>query len=138
MADVDHVRHADPVRRGVSDGPGVRRPPAVRGTAAGRRTELHRARGRDVHVPLPGRRFVRERAVPGHGGRPAAQPGRQFRVPRRRHGVQRFAVRGPVAVPRQGQVPRVTPRRADLTPARSRRLSMDLQWSGTTPTNNTV
>lgn len=123
MAVVGHVRHADQVRRRLPDGPGVRRAPAVRGTAAGRRPQLHRARGRDVHVPVPGRRFVRQRAVPGHGGRPAAQPGRQFRLPRRRHGVQRAAVRGPVAVLHQGQVPGVM--RSACFPRASVRVSAD-------------
>lgn len=101
---MDHVRDSEPVRRRVSDGPGVRRPPAVRRTAAERRAKLYHTGGRHVRVPVSGRRFVRERAVSGRGGRPADQPGGQLRVPRRRHGVQRVAVRGPVARLYQGQV----------------------------------
>lgn len=119
---MDHVRGADQVRRGVSDGTGVRRAPAVRGAAAERGPELHRARGGHVRVPLPGRRLVREREIPGRGGRPADQPGGQLRVPRGRHGVQRAAVRGPVAVLRQGQVQRMTesaPRSGGLGAAKS-------------------
>jgi len=107
MAVVGDVRHADQVRRGLSDGPGFRRPPAVQRVAAERGPELLHTRGRAVRVPVPGRSFLRQRTVPGHGGRPADQPGRQLRVPGRRRRVQRPAVRGPAAVLRQGKVQRM-------------------------------
>jgi len=58
-------------------------------------------------VPVPGRSFLRQRTVPGHGGRPADQPGRQLRVPGGRRRVQHPAVRGPTAVLRQGKVQRM-------------------------------
>jgi len=96
------LRHADQVRRGLSDGPGFRRPPAVQRVAAERGAELFHTRGRAVRVPVPGRSFLRQRTVPGHGGRPADQPGRQLRVPGRRRRVQHPAVCGPAAVLHQG------------------------------------
>lgn len=109
VAVVDHVRHADQICGGVPDVTGVRRAPAVRGAAPERGPKLHHTRRGDVRVPIPGRRFVREREIPGHGGRPADQSGGQLRVPRSRHGVQRAAVRGPVAGLCQGQVQRMIP-----------------------------
>lgn len=105
---MDHVRRADQIRRRVPDGPGIQRTSAVRGTGPKRTGELHRAGGRGVLVPVPERRLLREREVPGRGGRPADRPGGQFRVPNRRDGIQRVAVRSSVAVLHQGQVQRVT------------------------------
>jgi len=107
MAVVGDLRHADPVRRRLSDGSGFRRPPAVQRAVAERGSELLQTRGRAVRVPVPGRSFLRQRAVPGHGGRPTDQPGRQLRVPGGRRRVQRPVVRRPAAVLRQGQVQRV-------------------------------
>jgi len=107
MAVVGDLRHAGQVRRGLSDGTGFRRPPTVQRVAADRGPALLRTRGRAVRVPIPGRGFLRQRAVPGNGGRPTDQPGRQLRVPGGRGRVQHPVVRFPVAVLRQGQVQRV-------------------------------
>jgi len=104
MAFVGYLRHADQVRRCLSDGPGFRRPPAVQRVAAELDAELLHIRGRTVRVPVPGRSFLRQRKVPGRGGRPADQLGRQLRIPGRRRRVQHPTVRGPAAVLRQGKV----------------------------------
>jgi len=76
MAVVGDVRHADQVRRSLSDGPGFRRPPAVHRVATERGAELFHTSGRAVRVPVPGRGLLRQRAISGHGGRPADQFGR--------------------------------------------------------------
>jgi len=110
VAVVGDIRHADQVRRRLSDGPGFRRPPAVHRVTAERGAELFYTSGRAVRVSVPGRGFLRQRAVSGHSGRPADQFGRKLRVPGSRRSVQRPAVRGPVAVLRQGQVQRMNNR----------------------------
>lgn len=107
MVVVGDLRHTDQVRRGLSDRPGIRQPPAVQRVAAERGAELLHTRGRAVCVPVPGRSFLCQRKISGHGGRPADQPGRQLRVSGRRRCVQHPAVRGPTAVLHQGKVQRV-------------------------------
>lgn len=107
MAVVGDLRYADQVRRRLSDDSGFRRPPTVQRAVAKRGSELLQTRGQAVRVPLPGRSCLRQRAVPGHGGRPTDQPGRQLRVPGDRRRVQHPVVRRPAAVLRQGQVQRV-------------------------------
>lgn len=107
MAVVGDLRHADQVRRGLSDSPGIQRPPAVQRVAAERGAELLHTRGRAVCVPISGWSFLRQRTISSHGGRPADQSGRQLRVSGRRRRVQHPAVRGPAAVLHQGKVQRV-------------------------------
>lgn len=104
MAALGHLPDTDPIHGSVPDGTGVRRATAVRGIGAERDAELHGAVKQLVRVPVRDRRCVRGRTVPGLDGRPANQLDRYIRVSCHGDGVQRLAVRVPVADPHQGQV----------------------------------